>query len=50
MTDHYSPTKSDKFSFGLWTVMNVGKDPFGDETRPALSWLDANGEVGKRKV
>src|SRR5213079_1602119 len=30
------PTPSDKFSFGLWTVGNRGRDPFGDFVRPAL--------------
>ena len=28
--------KEDKFSFGLWTVGNRGRDPFGDFVRPAL--------------
>jgi len=50
MSDPCRPQKSDKFSFGLWTVMNVGKDPFGDATRPALSGLDAIVELGKREV
>ena len=31
-----SPEKSDKFSFGLWTVGWTGTDPFGVATRPAL--------------
>lgn len=30
------PAKSDKFSFGLWTVGWQAVDPFGDATRPAL--------------
>ena len=29
----YTPRKSDKFTFGLWTVGNPGRDPFGDATR-----------------
>lgn len=33
--DAFEPTKADKFSFGLWTVGNPGRDPFGDATRPA---------------
>lgn len=33
----YTPQKSDKFSFGLWTVGNIGRDPFGEPTRQALS-------------
>jgi len=32
----YTPQKSDKFTFGLWTVGNRGRDPFGDATREAL--------------
>ncbi len=35
-SDHYAPRKEDKFSFGLWTVGNRGRDPFGDFVRPAL--------------
>lgn len=33
----YEPRKEDKFSFGLWTVANRGRDPFGEATRPTLS-------------
>ena len=29
----FSPTPADKFSFGLWTVGNPGRDPFGEPTR-----------------
>ena len=35
-SDQYAPQKEDKFSFGLWTVGNRGRDPFGDFVRPAL--------------
>jgi xylose isomerase len=35
-SDEYAPKKSDKFSFGLWTVGNRGRDPFGDFVRPQL--------------
>ncbi|WP_022882782.1 xylose isomerase [Gryllotalpicola ginsengisoli] len=31
-----TPTKADRFSFGLWTVGYTGNDPFGGPTRPAL--------------
>ncbi len=31
-----TPTKADRFSFGLWTVGYNGTDPFGGPTRPAL--------------
>lgn len=35
-SDQYTPQKADKFSFGLWTVGNRGRDPFGDFVRPEL--------------
>ena len=33
----FTPTTDDKFTFGLWTVGNRGRDPFGDATRPSIS-------------
>jgi xylose isomerase len=33
----YQPKTEHKFTFGLWTVGNRGRDPFGDATRPSLS-------------
>ena len=33
----YSPQKSDKFTFGLWTVGNPGRDPFGGPVREPVS-------------
>jgi len=35
------PTPADKFTFGLWTVGNRGRDPFGDFVRPSLDPCDA---------
>ena len=32
----FNPTPADKFTFGLWTVGNRGRDPFGEFVRPAL--------------
>lgn len=32
--DPYAPQKSDLFTFGLWTVGNPGRDPFGEAVRP----------------
>jgi xylose isomerase len=32
----YDPTPADKFTFGLWTVANRGRDPFGEAVRPVL--------------
>jgi xylose isomerase len=45
----YSPRPEHKFSFGLWTVGNRGRDPFGEAVRPTLPPVDAVamlGEVG----
>jgi xylose isomerase len=33
----YQPTRADKFTFGLWTVGNPGRDPFGAPVRDILS-------------
>jgi xylose isomerase len=33
----YEPKPEHKFTFGLWTVGNRGRDPFGSEVRSALS-------------
>ena len=32
----YQPKAEHKFSFGLWTLGNVGRDPFGDAVRPVF--------------
>ncbi|GCE27436.1 xylose isomerase [Dictyobacter alpinus] len=36
-SDQFTPKKDDKFTFGLWTVANQGRDPFGDVVRPVLN-------------
>jgi xylose isomerase len=41
MSDPYAPRPEHKFSFGLWTVGNRGRDPFGDVVRDALPPVDA---------
>ena len=41
ITDAYTPRPEHKFSFGLWTVGNRGRDPFGDVVRDALPPVDA---------
>jgi xylose isomerase len=41
MPDTYAPKPEHKFSFGLWTVSNRGRDPFGAEVRPPLAPVDA---------
>lgn len=33
----YDPRPEHKFTFGLWTVGNIGRDPFGEPVRAALS-------------
>lgn len=37
MSEKYSPKPEDKFTFGLWTVGNIGRDPFGDPVREPKS-------------
>ena len=36
-TDPFAPTREDRFTFGLWTVGNPGRDPFGEAVRPRMS-------------
>ena len=33
MSEQYQPKPEHKFTFGLWTVGNPGRDPFGDVVR-----------------
>ena len=37
MTDNYQPKPEHKFTFGLWTVGSIGRDPFGGPVREPLS-------------
>jgi xylose isomerase len=41
MSDEFTPAPEDRFTFGLWTVGNRGRDPFGFETRPALDPVES---------
>ncbi|MEY2461357.1 MAG: xylose isomerase [Acidimicrobiaceae bacterium] len=41
MSDEFTPTPDDRFTFGLWTVGNRGRDPFGFETRPRLDPVES---------
>jgi xylose isomerase len=41
MVDSLTPRDEHKFSFGLWTVGNRGRDPFGDAVRNPLPPVDA---------
>jgi xylose isomerase len=36
MSDRYTPRPEHHFTFGLWTVGNPGRDPFGDATRAPI--------------
>src|SRR3954470_14400214 len=49
MPGNYDPDPKLKFTFGLWTVGNVGRDPFGEPTREKISVdqiCELLGEVG----
>mgnify|MGYP001026362208 FL=1 len=37
MSDLYEPKPEHRFTFGLWTVGNIGRDPFGEPVRHPLS-------------
>ena len=39
--DPYTPRPEHHFTFGLWTVGNPGRDPFGHEVRPPLDPVEA---------
>jgi xylose isomerase len=38
--DMFSPQKEDRFTFGLWTVGHLGRDPFGEATRKGFSAVE----------
>ena len=40
MSDPLTPRPEHRFTFGLWTVGNPGRDPFGEPTRAALDPAD----------
>jgi xylose isomerase len=49
VADTFQPKSEHKFSFGLWTVGNPGRDPFGEPVRPILPPVELAqllGEVG----
>ena len=47
MSVPYTPQKSDKFSFGLWTVGNQGRDPFGEPVRAPLDPVHSVEQLAK---
>ena len=45
--DAYTPRPEHRFTFGLWTVGNTGRDPFGDPVRPVISPNDIVAKLGE---
>ena len=43
----YQPQKSDQFTFGLWTVGNRGRDPFGEPVRDGVTPVEIVRELSK---
>lgn len=46
-----TPSRDDKFSFGLWTIGRAGAHPFGSPTRAELNLVTAFehlSELGRR--
>jgi xylose isomerase len=41
MSTDFAPRPEHHFTFGLWTVANRGRDPFGFEVRPPLDPVDS---------
>jgi xylose isomerase len=41
MSNNFEPKPEHKFTFGLWTVGNRGRDPFGDAVRDTLPPTEA---------
>jgi xylose isomerase len=41
MSNNFEPKPEHKFTFGLWTVGNRGRDPFGEAVRDTLTPVDA---------
>ena len=47
--DRYAPRPEHHFTFGLWTVGNVGRDPFGEAVRAPIApvrIVEKLGELG----
>lgn len=43
----YTPQRSDKFTFGLWTVGNPGRDPFGEAVRTPVTPVERVHKLGE---
>ena len=53
MPDPFAPQKSGRFTFGLWTVGNIGRDPFGEPVRnpiPPTRIVERLSELGAYRV
>ena len=48
MSDAFTPVPEDHFTFGLWTVGNPGRDPFGHEVRAPLDPVDSVKHLAER--
>src|SRR5258705_5609362 len=45
--DTLTPRPEHRFTFGLWTVGNPGRDPFGGPTREPLDPVDSVNRLGE---
>lgn len=45
--DPYQPTPADRFTFGLWTFGNPGRDPFGEPVREKISPVEGVKQLSK---
>jgi xylose isomerase len=45
--DAYAPRPEHHFTFGLWTVGNPGRDPFGEAVRPVLAPVNIVQRLGE---
>jgi xylose isomerase len=47
MNSDYQPQPENKFTFGLWTLGNPGRDPFGEPTRAIVNPVDTVHRLGE---
>jgi xylose isomerase len=47
MNCNYQPQPENKFTFGLWTLGNTGRDPFGEPTRAIVNPVDTVHRLGE---
>lgn len=45
--DPYQPSPADRFTFGLWTFGNPGRDPFGEPVREKISPIEGVKRLSK---